>query len=283
MNRPELRPRDAIPLRVVAPRHQRPVLGPHLYDLPELAEANEALAAAVIERLEPLGVSRGGCTRSVAPVWSRLLLGQVGGYRYIKRLSDLVRPIGTPRHRAEGADGPFVRGALLVRKSDPAGGLSDLRGRTLSLQEGDQDSANLLRAEAALLAGGGGFFGNVKSEAHLDGPVRAVGEGRADAALIDGVGLAHLKRLRPQLIAPLRVLLWTARSPGPPFIAALSLEPEILAGLASAMQDAGRDPRLEPARRSLLIDGFSLLEPAQYRAVLHFEQIAETLGYPHLR
>src|SRR4051812_4494710 len=83
----ETRPLQAAPQSGIPSRHQRPVLGSSLYDLPELAEANEAFTSAVLERLEPFGVSRAGCTRSAAPVWSRLLLGQVGGYRYIKRLS----------------------------------------------------------------------------------------------------------------------------------------------------------------------------------------------------
>lgn len=264
-------------------RHRRPVLGPALYDLPELAEANEALLSAVLERLEPLGVSRAACTRSAAPVWSRLLLGQVGGYRYMKRLSDLVRPIATPRYRVEGADGPFNRSAVLVRAGDPAGGLADLRGRALALSDRDPDSGNLLRAEAALLARGGAFFDSVVHRPSFEGPIAAVAAGEADAALVDGVALAQLRRLRPSLLKGLRVLLWTPRAPGPPLISALALEPLLATGVAGALVEAARDPGLKWARDELLIAGFDRLEPAQYRAVLHFEQIAETLGYSELR
>lgn len=255
---------------------------PLLYDLPELRGAHDALWTALRERAPALRTAPARLSRDTDGDWGEVVFGQVSGYRYATQLVDHVTLIATPRYKAKGADGPFVRSAILVRAKDPVGGLVDLRGRSLALQAGDLNSINLLRAEAAQLALGGRFFGPVHPHDTLDGVAEAVLEGRTDAALLDCVALALLGRLRPDLTRGLRVLLWTTRSPGPPIIAGLSLKPSAVEAVRQALNDIAADASLEQVRNDLLIAGFNLLPKAQYRAITHLEQIAESQDYPRL-
>ena len=277
---------DAEPARRDRPRARaaaRPVIAPPIYDLPELKEANDALASAVADRLEAAGFDRPVPARGRAPAWERLAFGQVCGYRYMKQLSGLVRPLAIPRYRAQGSDGAFVRSAVLVRANDGCDGLAELRGRRLALSPTDLNSANLLRAEVAPLAAGGAFFSDLVERSGLAGGAEALAEGEADAALIDGVALAHLRRFRPQLWRGLRILFWTARSPGPPFVTSLASDPQAVQAVERALKDLATDPRLKATRDELLIGGLDSAEEGQYRAVIHCEQIADSLGYPDLK
>lgn len=264
------------------PRLERLVVSPLLYDLPELREANTALLRAVVQRFAPGSPAKPLVARK-GPLWGRLLFGQVCGYRYAKRLTSTVRPLAAPLYRAPGVDGAFVRAAVLVRDGDPSGGLSDLRARRIAVDPSDLSSINLLKAEAAPLAGDARFFSHVLQREGPGAPLSALASGEADAALVDAVLLAHLGRLRPQLLSGLRVLLWTARCPAPPFITAGAMASETSHQLGLALADIAQDPELKRVLDQLLIRGFEPIEGAAYRAALHFEQIAQTLGYPELR
>src|SRR6185436_4241712 len=203
-----------VSLHVAEPAPTASVLGPPLYDFPELAQANATFWGAVIERAglpRAASVARGGA-------WNAPTLAQVCAYGFVTALSGRARLVGTPSYRARGADGPFLRSAVLVRANDPALGLADLRGRICAFDQGDAASRNLLRAETAVLSREGGFFGRMMP---TGGPLAAINslvEDEADAVLIDGAALAHVQRLHSALAARLRLILWTARGPGPPLV-----------------------------------------------------------------
>lgn len=271
------------------PEPARRVAALPMYDLPELAEANDALWSALAGRLDALGVTATPptLTRGVVPhaLWTdpSLLLAQTCGYPLVTALHGQVRVVTTPRYRAQGCDGPFYRSAVVVRAGDPAYGLADLRGCRLALNEPTSNSGmNLLRAEIAPLAGGEAFFGSVELTGAHAASFEAVVAGAADVAAIDCVTYAQLRRLRPKAAGKLRVLAWTVRSPGLPLVTSKRTSFSVQRALAVAIDDVARDPALRDVRAELLLDGFNALSPAHYRAVLYLEQIAIDQGYPDL-
>jgi ABC-type phosphate/phosphonate transport system substrate-binding protein len=259
-------------------------LGPAYYDLPELRDANLAFDKAIAVRLSHFGldVSAAPYTGETSP-WFNTLLRQTCGYHYITALHAQAKLVATPRYRTRRAEGPFVRSAVLVRTADSADGLIDLRDRVLTFDAGDLGSRNLLRADVAPLAGGQRFFENQVAETSVLESVQSVADGRADAVLTDAVALAHLQQLRPDLMGRLRLLTWTSRAPAAPFLTSAKASPQLVSALRAALADIARDPALANLRKALLLEDFTTLPDAHYRAFVHFEQMAESQGYPNLR
>jgi ABC-type phosphate/phosphonate transport system substrate-binding protein len=259
-------------------------LAPAHYDLPELQDANAIFEKAVLARLAPFGldfapVHDAGDTS----VWTKTLLGQACGYHYASGLRGQAALVSTPRYRTRRGEGPFVRSAVLIRSTDKADGLIDLRGAILAVDARDLGSQNLLRAEVAPLASGQMFFKAVHAEPSILAPIEAVVEGRASAALIDAVSLTHLQKHRPGLAGKLRLLTWTSRAPAAPFLTSAKASLQLVAALRGALTDATRDPSLAEVRKELLLEEFVSLPDAHYRALVHFQQMAESQGYPDLK
>lgn len=255
------------------------VLGAPLYDFPELTQANATFWGAVIERA---GLPR-AADHTHRPAWNDPTLAQVCAYGFVTALSGRARLVATPSYRARGADGPFLRSAVLVRVNDPALGLADLRGRICAFDQSDAASRNLLRAETAVLSREGGFFGRMIPAGGALTAVNTLVEGDADAVLIDGAALAHVQRLHSALAAKLRLILWTARGPGPPLVTSALASSATVAALRVGLTDAISDPALSAERGELLIRDVAALPESQYRALLHFEQMAQSQGYPELK
>jgi ABC-type phosphate/phosphonate transport system substrate-binding protein len=261
-----------------------------MYDLPELAEAHDQLWAAIARRLRDDGVEGvPACLTRDAPLhalWTDpdLLLSQACGYPLMTVLSGQVRVVSTPRYRAQGCKGPLHRSAVVVRLIDRAEALADLAGRRLALNDETSGTGmNLLRALVAPLARGRRFFSRVEITGSHLASAEAVAGGDADLAAIDCVTWAHLQRLRPALAAKVRVLTWSASSPGLPLITARDTTAATLAAIGRALGEVSRDPALAGARRELLLEGFSHLPPARYLSALHWQRFAADLHYPELR
>ncbi len=260
-----------------------------MYDLPELQAANDALWAAVAERLVAQGVEGvpDRLTRDVPleAVWTDpgLLLGQTCGYPLVASLGERVRVVATPRYTAPGCDGALYRSALIVRASDPAIDLADLRGRRAAINDLASNSGmNLLRAEVAPLANGAPFFAAVAITGGHVASVAAVADGQVDLAAIDCITWAHLQRLRPDTTKALRVIAWTKATPGLPLIAAATIDATLLAALRQVLAEVAVDPALVTVRSTLMLDGFATLPEGAYDAILALERDAIAQGYPTL-
>jgi ABC-type phosphate/phosphonate transport system substrate-binding protein len=256
-----------------------------MYDFEELRWATDALWAAIAVRVPgaPAVLERG---RPLMDVWTdpALLLAQTCGYPLMTSLAGRVRVVATPRYRAEGCEGAFYRSAVIVRADDEAGCLADLRGRRCALNGVDSNSGmNVLRAAVAPLAGGGRFFGEVVMTGAHVASVGAVARGDADVAAIDCVTWALLGRLRPGETRGLRVLEWTAASPGLPLITSMQTNAVTCSVLERALNDVAADGSLTPALDALLIDGFEMLPIRAYDTVLKLENLAYDAGYRVLR
>jgi ABC-type phosphate/phosphonate transport system substrate-binding protein len=260
-----------------------------MYDLPQLEAANDALWAAIAQRLVAEGVdgvperlTRGA---SLEAIWTdpRLLLAQTCGYPLVASLGERVRVVATPRYAAPGCDGASYRSAIVVRARNPAKDLADLRGRRAAVNDLASNSGmNLFRAEIAPLANGRSFFAAVTITGAHAASVEAVAAGEADVAAIDCITWAHLQRLRPSTTKALRVLSWTKATPGLPLITAAGIGAAVLAVLRRALAEVARDPALAPVRAALLLDGFETLPEGAYQAILALERDAIALGYPTL-
>jgi ABC-type phosphate/phosphonate transport system substrate-binding protein len=262
-----------------------------MYDLPGLEGHHDRLWDAIGTRLRAAGVDAPvHLTRDEPPttLWTEpdLLLGQTCGYPLLKHLAGRVRLVATPRYRARGCDGANHRSLIIVRKDDPRGGIPQFRGARCAVNdECSNTGMNLLRAEIAPLSreGEDTFFSDVILTGSHAASLDAVIDDEADLAAVDCVTFALLERLRPVQLEQVRVLGFTAQNPGLPLIAAQTTPPEVISALQHALAAVALDPDLKPTLDALLIDGFTHVPAAHYRAVLHIEQIAVSQGYPKLQ
>jgi ABC-type phosphate/phosphonate transport system substrate-binding protein len=209
-------------------------------------------------------------------------LRQVSASEYAVQAGQLTL-VATPQYRGAAADGPFLRWAVAVRSDAPVNGLADLAGRRLAVVAGDADGATLFRAEVAPLARGPGFFGEVIPCGEAASALDAVEAQAAEVALVDGLSWTARAAVKSNRVR-LRLLQWTPRAPAPPLVVDASAPAGSAEALADALDALASDPA---ARRQVLaplgVERFHRLPKAQYRALLHYDQIASSLGYEALR
>ncbi len=262
-----------------------------MYDYPELTEAHDALWTAVATQLHAAGVPEVPPWRerklSARESWRHpdLLLGQGCEYPLAKFHADQIRVVATPRYRSPGCAGATYRSAVIVRSTDGARTLEDLRGRRCVINELDSNSGmNLLRAAIAPLANGERFFASVGISGAHRRSLTLVAGGEADVAALDCVSFAHFQRFEAQAAARVRVLCWTAPSPSLPYVTArIPGDEDTARVLHDALVAAVAAPELRAVRERLLLDGFEPPPEQCFAEVLRLERQAIELGYPVLR
>jgi ABC-type phosphate/phosphonate transport system substrate-binding protein len=260
-----------------------------MYDFPPLRAATDDFWSAVAARLRAAGVDDvpSVLTRDIGHVetWRdpRLLFGQACQYPLASAWHEAVRLVAIPAYAAPGCEGSRYRSAVIVRADDPAQRLGDLRGRRCAVNERSSNSgSNLLRAAIAPLADHGRFFASVELTGGHLASVRAVAEGRADAAAIDCVSYAHIRRFTAQLTARLRILDWTPSSPGLPYVTARAGDASIVAALRAALALVLADPALAAVRDALLLSGVDFTVDEDYIEVRQLARDALERGYPQV-
>ena len=156
-------------------------------------------------------------------VWTdpNLVLSQTCGMPYRLWLHDRVGLVGTPDYGLEGCKPGHYRSAVVVRADDPRETLSDFREAVFAYNQTFSQSG--YAAPYALCTGHGFWFENrVQTHGHRLS-ARAVAEGQADIAALDGVTW-RLMQVYGELSDRLRVLCWTGESPGLPLITAKQQE-----------------------------------------------------------
>jgi ABC-type phosphate/phosphonate transport system substrate-binding protein len=262
-----------------------------MYDFPQLQKHNDVFWSAVAQRLVDAGISDvpASLQRSNQPLldlWQApdLLFGQTCGYPLMTVLRDRVQLVATPKYSAEGCRGAYHRSAIVVRRTDDANELKDLRGRRCAVNESYSNSGmNLLRGKISRISNGAAFFSSViTTESHLTS-LRSLVEGRADVASIDCVTLAHVKRYYPDLYTAVRVIDWTDESPSLPFVTAEGTDEETITAIRAALFFILDDNTLSETRTTLLLDGFEVLPLQAYQRITDIEEEAIALGYPQLK
>lgn len=256
-----------------------------MYDPRWLQGANDALWAAIARHLRGQGLAAPDHLtrdRPLDAIWTApdLLLAQTCGYPLTTQLGDAVQVVATLAYHAPGCEGAWHRSALVVRADDPATGLGALRGRRAGINARDSNTGmNLLRHAVAPIAGDARFFGQVVETGAHARSVMAVAGGKADLAAIDAVTLALLHDRYPGLARRIRVLGWTAPSPGLPLITAAGGPVEALRTALAAVLAA---PALAATRRALRIAGMHVLDRRDYAVIPAMEREAAAAGYPDL-
>jgi len=260
-----------------------------MYDFAPLRAATDEFWSAIAARLIAAGVDDVPAllTRDLTHIetWGdpRLLFGQACQYPLASTGYETVRLVAIPAYSAPGCEGSRYRSAIIVRTEDVAQRLEDLRGRRCAVNERSSNSgSNLLRAAIAPLAEHGRFFSSVQLTGGHQASVRAVAEGIADAAAIDCVSYAHIRRLSPELTARLRILDWTPSSPGLPYVTARTNEASTLSALRAALADVQTDPTQATVRDALLLTGIDFTVDEDYVEVRKLEQDALERGYPQV-
>jgi len=258
-----------------------------MYDLPAVRPATDAWWAGLARAVSAAGIDGvpQALERRLASdkVWRRpdLVISQTCGYPLTHALAGQVRLVATPVYDVEGCDGPTYRSAFLVRDSDPAGALADLRGRRVAVNARDSQSGyNCLRYALAPLAQRGPLFAEVVVTGDHGASLAALRARRADLAAVDAVTLALTAGCEPAAVAGLRVLAWSAPAPALPYITRGDVGEGELAALREALSQAAADPDLAAARSALFLTGFEILPVAAYDVIGEMERTAIALGYP---
>ena len=201
-----------------------------MYGRGELADANDRFWDLIRANLEAAGVlAPGQLSQSVEEmaVWfdPDLVLSQTCGMPFRVMLHDKVQLVGTPNYGLEGCAAGQYRSAIVVRKDDPRGALAAFENAVFAYNQTMSQSgfaAPYFHAKSQ-----GVWF---KSQLATGGHVmsaRAVAEGRADIAALDAVSWRLMQRY-DGFADHLRVLEWTAPTPGLPLITSLQHDPDVM-------------------------------------------------------
>ncbi|RFU44798.1 phosphate/phosphite/phosphonate ABC transporter substrate-binding protein [Paraburkholderia sp. DHOC27] len=216
-------------------------------------------------------------------LWRRsdLLISQTCGYPLVTALSQQVQLIATPHFDAPGCSGANYSSALVTHADAPFETLAACRGARAAYNQDDSNSGmNVFRHAVAPLAREGRFFGaTLRTGSHL-GSLRAVAQHQADVAAIDCVTYAFVCDALPELAQQVRVLGWTAASPGLPLIAARDVPQAKVEALRATLHDSLKQDPQRAAR--LRLSGFSVLSLSDYARITQLENEARALGYPTL-
>lgn len=241
----------------------------------------EALLAALAHDAgQSIGVES---PSDLAAFWRRpdLLISQTCGYPYMTQLRGAVTLLATPCYDFAGCSGSDYSSAIVVREGGEVDTLADAAGLTVAVNDLYSNSGmNVLRHAVAPLADGRRFFGGVIESGSHAVSVRMVREGVADIAAIDCVTYGYLGQEDPAATRGLKVLRYSALSPGLPLIAGGGVEEDVVERLRAALLRPSA--RLLELMRALHIRSFEYRTDADYARILAIEAEARAVGYPVL-
>lgn len=216
-------------------------------------------------------------------LWHRpdLLLGQTCGYPYVHFLRDVATLLATPCFDFPGCDGSDYSSVIVTRAVDGVNSLAEARGLTAAVNDQHSNSGmNVLRHAVAPLAHDGRFFGKVKRTGAHVASLRAVREGEADIAAIDCVTFGYLRDELPDSIQGIKILQYSASSPGLPLIAARGVPEEVRNRLRTQLLSPS--PELRARMTAVRINAFQHRPDADYDRISQLESEAFAAGYPAL-
>ncbi len=244
-----------------------------------LGQGYEALLATLAEDVGQAVVLE---SPSDLPVfWRRrdLLLSQTCGYPYMTQLRGEVTLVATPCYDFAGCSGSDYSSVIVVREGADVDVLADAIGLVAVVNDLDSNSGmNVLRHAVAPLARGGRFFGKVIQSGSHAVSVRMVSQGTADIAAVDCVTWGYLAQEDPGALRGLKVLRYSASSPGLPLIAGGGVDEELVLRLRGALLRP--TSRLRELMDVLSISAFEYRSDADYARILQIQAEAEAVAYP---
>lgn len=236
-----------------------------MYARPELHDAHLRYWALIRAELAARGVPAPATLSNDADpfaVWTdpALVLSQTCGMPYRTRLHGHVTLIGTPDYGLEGCAPGHYNSPIVVRKDDPRGTLTDYKKAGFAYNDTHSQSGfvSIYNTVKPL----GFWFSDRRLSGGHQASARMVAEGRADIAALDAVTWALIRRY-DDFAADLRVLEWTAPTPGLPYIAARTADKgatfDAVSAAITGLDQADRD--------ALMLRGFVAIPAETYLAV----------------
>ena len=171
----------------------------------------------------------------------------------------LVAPVPSP---TPFAGRPLYWSELVVHRDSGFRKLADTFGHRVAFTVPDSQSG--YAAPVSYLSGVEGCFPRFREiiapRITPLGALSAVIDGTADLAPVDSYAFALLGKYRPELIAQVRIVAQTRPTPIPPLVCS----PGSFDALRSAFLSAHRQTALKPILQALLLERFTLPEPAAY-------------------
>ncbi len=236
-----------------------------MYDRPELQSAHTRYWALIREALLARGLDSPATLSNSAEefsVWRApdLVLSQTCGMPFRLWLHEDVGLVGTPDYGLEGCPPGYYRSPVVVRADDNRAGLEDFRLARFAYNVTFSQSgfASIYNTVAPM---GFWFEDRVETGGH-QASAKAVAEGRADLAALDAVTWALIQRY-DGFADQLRVLEWTAPTPGLPYITGPAMDPALVFDVVASAMD-----QLEAGDRAdLMLQGLTRIPKETYLAV----------------
>lgn len=226
-----------------------------MYLRPELAAAHDRFWALIHAELDKAGIASPKTLSQQAEefsVWTDpdLVLSQTCGMPYRTWLHDKVDLVGTPDYALDGCPPGYYRSAFLVRAADPRSTLAAFRDGVFAFNQTFSQSG--YAAPYWHAAADGFWFENRLQTGQHVASAQAVAEGRADIAALDAVTWRNVERFEP-FAGNLRVLDWTAPTPGLPLITSKSQDADrIFGAIRAAIADLDPDTATDLGLKSLI-------------------------------
>ncbi len=211
-----------------------------------------------------------------------LLIGHTCGYPYLQHWQATHEPVAVPVFDIPGCDGTDYRSWFICRADDERDSLAEFSQGIVALNHADSNSGmNVLRFELRNLSPGRTFFRRVLPSGSHTESMRLVARGEADIAAIDAVSFHHVAEVEPALAGGVRIFSRSVTTTGLPFIRPRESEfgtARILQALNEALSSLPA-----PARDTLRLTSFSVVEVSAYERTLQLEHEAVLAGYPVLQ
>ena len=261
-----------------------------MYDAPELRAANSEFWHALAKTLRaqaivdiPADLTQ---VSDLQSLWSDpdLLFSQTCGYPLTHGLCGDATLIATPIYDLAEVEGTHYGSAIIVSRDSPIQTLMDANNHVAAINGYDSNTGmNLLRISLARAGARGEFFSKVIVTGAHRKSLKAVIDGKADIASIDVVSLAHFISFDPRLAEEFKVIAFTPKTPGLPFITSGTKSEATREIIQTALLSVVRQ-RPRPAwLDTLKIKDVAIIPRADYDVIVSLEDEAEALGYPALR
>ncbi|MGE0314366.1 MAG: phosphate/phosphite/phosphonate ABC transporter substrate-binding protein [Lautropia sp.] len=204
----------------------------------------------------------------LSALWARPDLGAVMmcGLPFARQ-RDRVQIIAAPVPSAPRFGGrPVYFTDLVVRSDSPAVSLEDTFGGVVGTTVADSMSGCIaLKAHLREQAGARARYRRVVGGlVNARGVIEALAAGRIDVGPLDGWYHDLLRHNDPAFAAQVRTIATTRAWPIPAFVAATSIEPDVVIRLREALLAAADAPELVTPLARLLLAGFCVPDPDSY-------------------
>jgi phosphonate transport system substrate-binding protein len=247
---------------------------------PVLYETYEFIARYLGERLDlPASLRAGSSLSELAP--GEAEIGFLCGLLYVHLRRDASCPVellAAPVLLGERYhDAPLYFSDVVVRRDSQYTAFEDLRGCIWAYNETASHSGYNLVLYSLLQRGLPlDYFGQTsETGAHLQS-LRAVLDGRAEAAALDSHLLDALFQQKPSLRAKLRVIDMLGPSPIPPLVIARDLDPALKERIRLTLLTMHNDPQAAQALRKGRIRRFAAVTDADYQPIREMFELVQS-------